>query len=117
MAYEQMNAERARAIALNACIDVVDLSRFACGSGTMIFARDAGQATVFVQFAAIGAAKGGVDEAVGKFSGLLRHLGCGGRANQSQNHWRPAQWCPLAAVARRLCQRLAPLFNLVPISP
>src|SRR4051794_15865460 len=104
MAYEQMNAERAPAIAFNACIGVVDLSPFASGNGTMIFARDARQATVFVQFAAIGAAKGGVDEAVGQFGGLLRHLGRGGRANQSQNYWRPAQWCPLAAVARRLCQ-------------
>src|SRR5438128_130819 len=105
MAYEQMNAERAPTITLDPRVGVVDLSPFAYGNGTTIFARNAGQTTVFVQFAAIDAAVGCIDIAVGQFSGLLRHLGCGGRANQSQNHWWPAQWCPLAAVARRLCQR------------
>src|SRR5438067_2368105 len=105
MAYEQMNAERTPAVAFDARVGVVDLSPFASGNGTTIFTRNAGQATVFVQFAAIGAAKGGVDEAVGQFSSLLRHLGRGGRANQSQNHRWPAQGCPLAAVTRRLRQR------------
>src|SRR2546423_11062948 len=114
MAYEQMYAERAPAIALDARVGVVDLSPFASRNGTTIFARNAGQATVFVQLAAIGAAKGGVDEAVGQFSGLLRHLGRGGPANQSQNHWWPAPWCPLAAVDRRACPPLSPLVHLAP---
>src|SRR5579883_2384357 len=53
MAHQQMDAERAPAIALNTRVSVVGLTPFAALERAPVFARHAGKTTVFIQFAAI----------------------------------------------------------------
>src|SRR5260370_33110994 len=108
-----MNAERTPAIPLDACVGVVDLSPFATLDRAPVFTRHAGQAAIFVQFAAVSAPIGGVDKAVGQFSRFTRHLRGSGRTNQRQNYWWPAQRCPLAAVAWGRGKRGPPMLDML----
>src|SRR5579885_3809168 len=99
VAHQQVYAQRAPAVALDARIDIISLSPLIPYDRAAVFACHAWQAAVCVRFATIGAAIGGVDKAVGEFGCLLDHPGGVGGADQRHHHWRPAQRRPLAAVA------------------
>jgi len=94
VAYEQVNAKCSPSITLNASIDIIDISPFAYCHWLAILAGDARQTSMFVQFAAIGTAKRGVDKAIGQFRRFTRHPGCLGGSHQRHHDGRPGERCP-----------------------
>src|SRR5579883_191421 len=109
-----MHAQRTPSVALDACIDVINLPPFPFRHRLAIFARHSRQTAVLVQLALVHAAVRGIDETGSQLGGILLHLRSRGSTDQRHHDRRPAQRRPARTMFGRLGQEGPQLLRMPP---